>query len=126
MDTLPPENDNGNVEYKWNLAQMNKYKRFKITSQMRWRVQEESDQESALYVIGVHDDGNVQGLCRNDFVSTFINLMDCAQNLGFYTCLRALNKINDNYWAVLQVFKAHIIDEGIPVVPKHTLPDYLS
>jgi len=131
--TLPPENDNGDVEYKWNLAHMDKYKRSKITSQMRWRVKDSSRKQSALYILGVHDNGQLTGLNRNDLIATYTNLMDCANKLGLFTCLRRFKQFSDSgaYWAIMQVFEHPVskcnihTDYDLPPVPEHPLPDYL-
>jgi GTPase len=131
--TLPPEEDEGDVEYKWNLAKMNAYKHNKITSQMRWRVQEASENQSALYILGVHDNGQLTGLCRDDLTNTYVNLMDCASQVGLYTCLRLFKKIRgtESYWAILQVFDHPLkkrdvhSDYDLPQIPHHEIPDYL-
>ncbi len=128
---LPPEDDNGNIEYKWKLVNINNYKRNRLTSQMRWRVRESSDNNSALYILGVHDNGQLTGLSRNDLITTYINLIDCATKIGMYTCLRCFRKINDmDYWAILQIFyfksnEKVRTDHSLPQIPKHDIPDYL-
>ncbi len=129
--TLPPEDDEGNIEYKWNLANINSYKRNKLTSQMKWRVKESSDSNSALYILGIHDNGQLTGLARNDLIATYINLIDCASRVGLYTCLRSFRQIHSDYWALLQVFyhsrlKSEVkTDYDLPQVPNHDIPDYL-
>ena len=131
--TLPPEDDEGNVEYKWNLARINSYKRNKLSSQMRWRVQEASDNNSALYILGVHDNGQLTGLDRTDLIATYINLIDCASKVGLYACLRMFRRTSgaDTYWAILQVFhrpqaKCDVkFDHDLPRVPVHNIPKYL-
>lgn len=132
--TLPPENDEGDIEYKWSLAKMDSYKRNKITSQMRWRVKETSDQQSALYILGVHDNGQLTGLPLNNLVDTYVNLMECANRVGLYTCILYFKKnpAADTFWAILQVFECSL-DKGdvhddsfIPKIPYHVIPEYLD
>ncbi len=131
--TLPPEDDDGDVEYKWNLARMNDYKRTKITSQMRWRVEEASGNQSTLYVLGVHDNGQLTGLCRDNLIATYTNLVDCAGKIGLYTCLRRFGRINesDSYWAIMQVFSHPMLkcnirtDHDLPQIPQHPIPEYI-
>ena len=136
--TLPPEEDDGDIEYKWDLATIKDYKHHKITSQMRWRVRESSDIGSALYVLGIHDNGHLTGLCLENLIATYLNLMDSARQIGMYTCIRLFKNISgtDRYWAVLQVFdrqqpcKTHpfqnYTDELVPHIPEHNIPEYLT
>lgn len=129
---LPPEDDLGNIEYKWDLSKMNKYKHHKTTSQMKWRVCETATINSALYVLGVYDDGKLTGISKGNLIKTYLNLMDCAHSAGLYTCIRQFKKIPDTdcYWAVLQVYAASDknkirCDSDIPSAPDHPLPNYL-
>ena len=129
-NTLPPEDDYGDVEYKWSLASMNDYKRSKITSQMKWRILEESEHQSVLYILGIHDNGDLTGLPRSDLIATYVNLMDCAQSIDMFTCLRKFERLGDSkYWAVMQVFKrppcSVKCDQDLPDVPYHNLPEYI-
>lgn len=132
--TLPPEDDEGNVEYKWNLATVNKYKLNKLTSQMRWRVHEASDSKSALYIIGVHDKGQLSGLTLSDLKLTYLTLINCASKVELYTCLRVFKELGTTkrYWGILQVFDHSVpkkeihMDYDLPVIPDHKLPDYIT
>ena len=85
-----------------------------------------------MYIIGVHDKGQLTGLCWDNIIATYLNLMDSAREIGMHTCLRAFKKIGDDrYWAILQVFDtqstvvAPYTDTDIPPIPKHNIPDYL-
>ena len=132
--SLPPENDNGNVEYKWRLTKLNTWKRNKLISQMRWRVLETVDDQSALYILGVYDNGELSGLPRDDLIITWLNLMDCATMLGLYTCLRHLGTLGstNTYWAIMQIFRHPTpkrdikFDHDIPNPPNHIIPDYIE
>ena len=123
---LPPEDDEGCIEYKWSLVNINKARRAKISSQMRWRVKVASDINSALYVLGVHDGGELTGLDRKDILASYANLMECATTVGLCTCLRRLKCIKEEkYWAIVQVFVKYGNKE-LPIVPAHQIPDYLD
>lgn len=130
--TLPPEDDEGCIEYKWNLSGIDRYKRNKLISQMRWRVCQ-STNYSALYIIGVHDNGQVTGLSFSDFTTTYVNLLDCANVAKLYTCLLFLRRFGGrkSYWGVVQVFsciapkKKLCSDIDLPSIPTHEIPNYL-
>ena len=127
---IQPENDEGDVEYKWSLVNLDKNKRTKISSQMKWRVNYASDINSALYILGVHDNGSLTGLKLNVLLQTIINLMDCAHSINMFTCIKVLKSLKntDNYWAIIQVFRGnrkYNCDFDKPLIPDHSIPDYL-
>lgn len=125
--TLPPENPLGSVEYKWDLSKMDRRKKAKVTTQMRWRIYEESVDHSGFYVIGVHDNGSLTGIPREKLIDTYVKLMSCAHTIGLLTCLRVFQKLGDGkWWAVVQVFKGNTIDCDVPKIPKQPLPSYLQ
>ena len=52
-----PETEEGNIEYKRHLLNIDSDKRWRIIKQMRWRLDEGNGE--AIYVIGVEDNGDV-------------------------------------------------------------------
>lgn len=130
---LPPENDEGCIEYKWNLAKMNHNKCNKLVSQMRWRVCQDPNNYSALYILGIHDGGQLTGLSKNKIIATYLNLLTCANTANLYMCMRKLLQIENTgkYWAILQIFhnkkKYHTqSDLDLPTIPKHKLPSFIN
>lgn len=65
---LPPEDDNGNIEYKSQLIDPTVSRLQHLVTQMKWRLCEGNGE--AIYKLGVFDDGTVQGLNRNDLSKT--------------------------------------------------------
>lgn len=127
VHTLPPEDPYGDIEYKWDLSDINRTKKIKVMTQMRWRICEESETGSGLYVLGVHDNGQLTGIEYSRLIKTYIHLMSCAGEMNMSTCLRLIEKVGENnWWAVVQVFKRNICDTEIPKVPVHPLPEYLK
>jgi GTPase len=63
-DYLPPENDNGNVEYKAKLCSLSKERIHHLTTQMKWRLRE--GQGEAIYEIGVSDNGCLTGIIQSE------------------------------------------------------------
>ena len=132
--TLPPEENEGCIEYKWDLEKINHTKYNKLTSQMKWRVCQASGNYSALYILGIHDGGQLTGLSKDKIIATYLNLLDCASSANLYLCMRKLSRIenSDRYWAILQIFhsskKLHYTqsDLNLPLIPKHLLPSFLD
>ena len=54
---LPPEVEEGNIEYKRQLCSLSRYRFQQLQSQMKWRVEE--GRGTAIYLIGVDDDGTI-------------------------------------------------------------------
>lgn len=136
--TLPPEDDEGCIEYKWSLAKVNSTKHNKLTSQMKWRVCQASNSYSALYILGIHDNGQLTGISRKDLIATYLNLLDCAREGNLYGCVRKFQRFRDSekYWAILQIFhnterdvyrqqkKSAHSDLDLPHIPNHKLPTF--
>lgn len=73
--------DRGNVEYKYQLLSPSADRVLHLQTQMRWRVEEGSG--SALYRVGVKDDGSAVGLSVEDLTQSLSTLCEqVAQPLG--------------------------------------------
>lgn len=94
---LPKENDTGNTEYKLKLIGITNEKKFKLATQMKYRI----DQGGGIsyYIIGVNDDGKLIGLTLKEFIETWNNLYDVSRNLKYDFSLSAIKKINNLYLA---------------------------
>ncbi|KAI7828466.1 P-loop containing nucleoside triphosphate hydrolase protein [Kickxella alabastrina] len=78
---LPPETDNsGNIEYKTKLNNTSITRTSHLATQLQWRLAEGCGQ--AVYVVGVHDDGEVIGITEKEFQLTLDILNDMAGQLG--------------------------------------------
>jgi len=127
---LVREIETGNVEYKWTLVHMPKYKMEKMASQMKWRMY---DNNIAWYVIGVFDDGTSSGLSYSDFVISFRKLLFCANIIKAAVCLRKINKNTDGtVWGIFMIFKpcggtakngVTLDDDNIPAIPNAKIPN---
>jgi len=73
------EKENGNIEYK--LINTDTEKRQRLTSQMRYRIQEGSGE--AIYVIGVTHEGGVIGVTEDEFTESFNNLSLAAKDSNY-------------------------------------------
>jgi GTPase len=77
LNRLPSENNNGNIEYKWKLCNIKEDKINHLTSQMLYRLTEGNGY--AKYYIGVQDNGNTDGIKRDELTITFYNLLECCK-----------------------------------------------
>lgn len=76
---LPPEDDNGNTEYKLKLCGLSMYKVKKRTTQMAFRLTEGKGE--AFYEVGVHDNGELIGISYEDCAETVLVLFHISNVL---------------------------------------------
>ena len=72
-----PENDYGNIEYKWRLDTKNTYGQKKLLTQMMWRINEgyeNTGEHHAFYLLGVYDNGLLGRLTVDELIQS-INIL---------------------------------------------------
>lgn len=74
---LPPEVEEGNIEYKLKLVNPTSARLEHLVTQMKWRLRE--GQGEALYEIGVHDNGQMTGVDRADMDSSLQTLLEMSK-----------------------------------------------
>ncbi|XP_041723077.1 GTP-binding protein 2 isoform X1 [Coregonus clupeaformis] len=77
---LPPEAEEGNIEYKLKLIDPTQYRFEHLATQMKWRLQE--GRGEAVYQIGVDDNGMLVGLSEEDLRSSLKTLGRMAEKVG--------------------------------------------
>ncbi|KAJ2004374.1 hypothetical protein GGI04_002630 [Coemansia thaxteri] len=78
---LPPESDgSGNVEYKTKLNALSGNRTTHLATQLQWRLAEGNGH--AVYVVGVHDNGEVVGISDEELQLTIQTIESMAQQLG--------------------------------------------
>ncbi|XP_033207312.1 GTP-binding protein 2 isoform X2 [Belonocnema kinseyi] len=82
-DRLPPEPEQGNIEYKLKLINPSSQRFEHLVTQMKWRLREGHGE--AIYQIGVEDNGRLAGLSRDDMKLSLKTLRDMADRLGAET-----------------------------------------
>lgn len=80
LGVLPPEPQQGNVEYKLKLINPTKQRFEHLVTQMKWRLREGHGE--AIYEIGVSDSGHLQGLSDEDMDTSLGTLREMAEKLG--------------------------------------------
>ncbi|CAM9688833.1 GTP-binding protein 2 [Lampetra fluviatilis] len=87
---LPPEAEEGNIEYKLKLVNPSQYRLEHLVTQMKWRLQE--GRGEAIYQIGVEDCGLIAGLSLEEMRASLKTLRRMADKLGAdLTILRERN-----------------------------------
>jgi elongation factor 1-alpha len=76
----PPEYESGNVEYKLTLSESYEDKLEKLSTQIKYRVNEGGGE--ALFVLGVSDDGEVVGLTEEEYKRSFELLKKAAEKVN--------------------------------------------
>jgi GTPase len=83
LDSMPQEIESGNTEYKRCLINDSHQKLSKLATQMKWRILEALThrKKSAIYYIGVEDDGEIVGLTDEQLKNSIKNLTRMAKNI---------------------------------------------
>ncbi|XP_011168281.1 GTP-binding protein 2 [Solenopsis invicta] len=79
-DRLPPEPEQGNIEYKLKLINPSSQRFEHLVTQMKWRLREGHGE--AIYQIGVEDNGRLAGLTKEEMKTSLKTLKDMASRLG--------------------------------------------
>lgn len=79
-DRLPPEPEQGNIEYKLKLINPSSQRFEHLVTQMKWRLREGHGE--AIYQIGVEDNGRLAGLTKDEMKASLKTLKDMASRLG--------------------------------------------
>ncbi|XP_076231123.1 GTP-binding protein 2 [Calliopsis andreniformis] len=96
-ERLPPEPEQGNIEYKLKLINPSSQRFEHLVTQMKWRLREGNGE--AIYQIGVENNGKLTGLTREDMNASLKTLNDMAARLGATTSIlreRLANSKNKN------------------------------
>ena len=99
---MNPENDIGNIEYKLKLLKTEDTRIDELTTQLRFRLSEGNGE--CFYIIGVKDNGVLDGISENDFIESFDNLKKIAKkNNCSVNIISKTNVQNDKF-----VYEIHV------------------
>ena len=93
--TNKPENNQGNVEYKFKLIEKNNDRINNLVTQMRYRVDEGNGE--AIYVIGIMDDGEMVGITKEEYTKTIMTLKSCADKNNYVVKLLSKTEKNNKF-----------------------------
>ncbi|CAB4059783.1 GTP-binding protein 2 [Lepeophtheirus salmonis] len=80
FSSLPPEPQEGNIEYKLKLLNPSSDRLKHLITQMKWRLRE--GEGEAIYEMGVEDNGIMTGLSKKDMEGSLDTLRLMATNLN--------------------------------------------
>ncbi|CAG5136735.1 unnamed protein product [Candidula unifasciata] len=80
LSNLPPEEEEGNIEYKLKLVNPSEFRMEHLVTQMKWRLEEGHGE--AIYEIGVEDSGFLAGLSDTELEASLSTLHRMADRLG--------------------------------------------
>ncbi|XP_056291868.1 GTP-binding protein 2-like [Pseudoliparis swirei] len=91
---LPPEAEEGNIEYKLKLVNTTQYRFEHLATQMKWRLQE--GRGEAVYQIGVEDNGMLAGLSEEDLRTSLNTLHKLAEKVGAEITVLREREVDDD------------------------------
>ncbi|KAG7262211.1 hypothetical protein CRUP_012888 [Coryphaenoides rupestris] len=91
---LPPEAEEGNIEYKLKLINPTQYRFEHLATQMKWRLQE--GRGEAVYQIGVEDNGMLVGLSEDDMRTSLETLHRMAKKVGADIAMLTERELEDD------------------------------
>ncbi|KAK2145176.1 hypothetical protein LSH36_697g03132 [Paralvinella palmiformis] len=109
-EVLPPELEEGNIEYKFKLINPTESRFEHLVTQMKWRLQE-GDGE-AIYEIGVEDNGLLTGLTSSELNGSLNTLTQMAERLGATTSVIRKKNIKEPYGVTRHV--AEVLIRKVP------------
>ena len=78
--SLPRENDEGFIEYKWKLVNIKRDRMIRLITQMNYRLNEGNGK--SIYAIGYSDDGFAKGITKGELITTINNISLASEELG--------------------------------------------
>jgi len=99
---MNPENEIGNIEYKLKLLNTEDSRIDELTTQLRYRLSE-GDGE-CFYIIGVKDNGALDGITENDFNESFDNLKKVAKKNNCSVNMISKTNVKDDKF----VYEIHV------------------
>eukprot|EP00794_Sanderia_malayensis_P020007 gene20007-21968_t len=107
--SLPPEVEEGNIEYKFKLLNPTATRIEHLVTQMKWRLREGAGE--AIYEIGVEDNGTMTGLTHDELECSLKTIRSLAERLEAETTIVRKHEIKDGVDAK---FAAEVLVRKIP------------
>lgn len=108
-----PENQGGNIEYKWRLDTKNELGHKKLISQMMWRINEGYEiygEKKAGYLLGVYDNGKLGKLSVDELIKSINILKNIISKIELIILNEEIKQINDSY-----IYYCDIIQKNIEI-----------
>ncbi|EGF83747.1 hypothetical protein BATDEDRAFT_33882 [Batrachochytrium dendrobatidis JAM81] len=108
-DMLPPEVEEGCIEYKLKLIDPTPERLQHLVTQLKWRLAEGSGE--AIYEIGVSDDGTLVGLCQEEMDTSLSTLKKMGATLNADMSIARKQYVGKNRCVVEVLFKKALFDD---------------
>lgn len=108
VEKLPPEDDDGWIEYKRILHNLDESRFTGLSTQMKWRMLNNkiaNSKEQATYIIGVDDDGTISGLTKEQLMDSLNTLSKIAEASGASVIETTIADNPKGYMAQIEVKK---------------------
>ena len=109
MFSLPKEIEEGNIEYKRDLLNIDDERKNHLASQMKWRIKEGNSK--AIYYIGINDDGSFYGLEKKDLNICIKTIKEIAKIINAKIIKLERQNINNKYYCKIEI--EHNIEKTI-------------
>ncbi|CAI9729953.1 GTP-binding protein 2-like [Octopus vulgaris] len=107
--SLPPEVEEGNIEYKLKLVDPSPSRFEHLVTQMKWRLQE--GEGEAIYEIGVEDSGILAGLPKLELEASLNTLRKMAKKLGATITILRERAVDTDSRKALQILVRKVPDD---------------
>ncbi|GAB1607488.1 GTP-binding protein 2-like [Argonauta hians] len=107
--SLPPEVEEGNIEYKLKLVDPSPSRFEHLVTQMKWRLQE--GEGEAIYEIGVEDSGILAGLPKLELEASLNTLRKMAKKLGATITILRERAVDTESRKALQILVRKVPDD---------------
>jgi GTPase len=100
---LGPENDNGNIEYKIHIIDLDPKRFHRLATQMKWRMSE--GKGNCVYFIGISDSGSPRGISHDCMEKSLKNIINISKYLGYTSEINYFKKgISGGFCAKVCIF----------------------
>ena len=106
--SLKKERDDGYIEYKWKLVNIERNKLIKLITQMNYRLNE--GEGKSMYAIGFADDGCSLGITHSEMKITICNIVSAAKELEADIIKVLIFTDATRYWAKIFLHKEYLFD----------------
>ncbi|OWF43546.1 GTP-binding protein 2-like [Mizuhopecten yessoensis] len=110
--SLPPEVEEGNIEYKLKLVNPSDFRLEHLVTQMKWRLEEGHGE--AIYEIGVEDNGMLVGLTDVELEASVRTLNKMAERLGATTSVLRERQVDSDEGAGCRKRALEILVRKVP------------
>lgn len=103
---LKRERDDGYIEYKWKLLDIERSRLIRLITQMNYRLNE--GEGKSMYAVGFTDDGSAIGITKSELHLTLRNIISAAKELEADIKKVIIFKEDNFYWAKIFLRKNKI------------------